>query len=74
MADMNRRQMLGIVGGAVAVGVGSGVLGFASSTPAADAYQATEPEKGFAWTPRKLPDIHKVRMVARERFYHNGWG
>ena len=74
MVSMNRRQMLGMVGGAMAVGLGSSVLGLAQSTPAVAAYQATEPEKGFSWQPRKLPDLNKVQVVARERFYHNGWG
>jgi hypothetical protein len=72
--DYSRRNMLGLVGGAVTVGVGASLLGFAQSQPAMAAHQATEPEKGFSWTPRKLPDLKKVQMVARERFYHNGWG
>ena len=74
MANVNRRQMLGIVGGAMAAGVGASVLGVTRSKPAEAAYQSTEPEKGFAWEPRKLPDLNKVQAVARERFYHNGWG
>ena len=74
MVKMNRRQALGMVGGAVTVGVGAGILGFAGSQQALAAYQATEPENGFSWKPHKLPDLAKVQTVARERFYHNGWG
>ena len=73
LMQYSRRNVLGLMGGAVTVGLGASALGFASK-PAMAAYQATEPEKGFAWAPRKLPDLNKVQMVARERFYHNGWG
>ena len=74
MKQYSRRNVLGLMGGAVTVGLGAGVLGLAQSQQAVAAQQAAEPEKGFAWTPRKLPDLNKVQAVARERFYHNGWG
>jgi len=74
MRQYSRRNVLGLMGGVVAGGVGAGVLGFAQPKPALAAHQATEPEKGFSWTPRKLPDLAKVQLVGRERFYHNGWG
>ena len=74
MKQYSRRNVLGLMGGAVAVGLGSSVLGLTPPKLAVAAYQATEPEKGFAWEPRKLPDLNKVQAVARERFYHNGWG
>ena len=74
MKQYSRRNVLGLMGGVVAGGVGASVLGLAQPRPALAAYQATEPEKGFSWVPRKLPDLAKVQVVARERFYHNGWG
>ena len=74
MQTYSRRNVLGLMGGVVAGGVGAGVLGLTRPTPVLAAHQATEPEKGFSWQPRKLPDLDKVQVVARERFYHNGWG
>jgi len=64
--------MLGLVGGVMA---GGAIAGLAAPTLAAPApAPGAEPEKGFSWTPRKLPDLAKVQAVARERFYYQGWG
>ena len=74
MKQYSRRNMLGLMGGVVAGGVGVSVLGLTQARPVMAAHQATEPEEGFSWKPHKLPDLAKVQAVARERFYHKGWG
>jgi hypothetical protein len=80
MQQYSRRNILGLMGGVMAGGAIAGLVTPALAAPAlqttaaAPVAPAPEPEKGFAWTPRKLPDLAKVQAVARERFYHNGWG
>jgi len=63
-----------VAGGAIAGLITPALAASQQAAAPAATYQATEPEKGFSWAPRKLPDLNKVQLVARERFYHNGWG
>ena len=72
--EYSRRKALGLMGGVMAGGAVAALAAPALATAAPATHQATEPEKGFSWTPRKLPDLNNVQLVARERFYHNGWG
>ena len=86
MQGYSRRNVLGLMGGVMAGGAlcrtgharsgRAGRAGGAVAAPAGAVAAApgAEPEKGFSWTPRKLPDLAKVQAVARERFYHQGWG
>ena len=68
--NVNRRQMLGIMGGAVAVGLGAGALGVGTQSAQAAAPAA---ENTWGWTPRIL-DPQETRIRAREGFYHKGMG
>lgn len=69
MNSINRRQMLGFMGGAVAAGIGVGTLGGGAGSAGA----MTVEEKPFSWTPHVL-DVAEVQPVAHERFYHQGFG
>lgn len=69
MNNVNRRQMLGLMGGAVAAGLGAGAVG----SMAGSANAMPIEEKPFSWTPRIL-DVDEVQPIAHERFYHQGFG
>ncbi|MDL2266897.1 C-GCAxxG-C-C family protein [Desulfovibrio sp. OttesenSCG-928-G15] len=70
MTKVNRRQMLGFMGGAVAVGVGAGALGnFAGPVNAGMPVE----EEPFSWKPQTL-DVAEITPIAHERFYYKGFG
>lgn len=69
MSKVKRREMLGLMGGAVAVSVGVGAIG--SGLRVASAMPVEE--KPFSWTPRVL-DPAEIEPLAHERFYHQGFG
>lgn len=69
MTMVNRRQMLGVMGGAMALGIGAGALGGV----ARDAGAMPVEEKPFSWTPRVL-ETQEIMPLAHERFYHQGFG
>lgn len=69
MSSVNRRQMLGLMGGAMVAGFGAGAL--SCHSPAMGAMPVEE--KPFSWTPRAL-DVAEIQPIAHERFYHQGFG
>ncbi|MDL2285582.1 C-GCAxxG-C-C family protein [Desulfovibrio sp. OttesenSCG-928-F07] len=69
MSAINRRQMLGLMGGAAVVGLGAGSLGV---TPVQAASMPVETTP-FSWTPRIL-DPKEVQPIAYEGFYDRGFG
>lgn len=70
MAKVNRRQMLGMMGGAMAVGLGVGALSHQSANAAAAPAEQLE---DFGWKPNKL-DVAATQAIAHENFYHKGYG
>lgn len=67
---VKRRQMLGIMGSAVAVGLGAGAVG--ELVAPANAGMPVEDEP-FSWKPHPL-EVAEILPVAHERFYHKGFG
>lgn len=71
MSSINRRQMLGIVGGTAMLGFSAGCLGVNPASVTAGAMPVEE--QPFSWTPHIL-DPKEVQPLAHERFYHQGFG
>ncbi|MDL2314026.1 C-GCAxxG-C-C family protein [Desulfovibrio sp. OttesenSCG-928-C14] len=70
MSNVSRRQMLGLMGGAMAVGFGAGCMG--NGDPAMAAAMPVE-ETPFSWTPHILKP-KAIQEVAREGYYYKGFG
>ncbi|MEG2172881.1 MAG: hypothetical protein RRY29_06440 [Desulfovibrionaceae bacterium] len=75
---MNRRALLGGLGGLVVGGSVAGLVGSvaqAAEKPKAQSCQLTRfgEAKPFSWTPHKL-DLKEVGTVAHAGFHHQGFG
>lgn len=73
MINVNRRQMLGMMGGAMAVGIGAGAVGLAAGEAKAVTTGMPVEEKMFSWTPHVL-DPKEIQPVAHDQFYYKGLG
>ena len=76
MSQFNRRNVLGLMGGAVAGGVlvGLGTHSLAGSASAAEASGRFQQSGGdFSWKPHKLDPV-EVAAVAHAGFWHQGYG
>lgn len=82
--QMNRRALLGGLGGLVVGGSVAGLVGSVAQAaeaakteaPKAGAFKLTrfgEVTKPFSWTPHKL-DLEEVATVAHAGFHHQGYG
>lgn len=71
MDSISRRNMLGLMGGAMVAGFAAGTL----TTPKIAMSAAALPReaKPFGWEYKKL-DYKEVQPITHEEFYYNGWG
>lgn len=77
--QMNRRALLGGLGGLVVGGSVAGLVGSvaqAAEAPKPETFKLTrfgEATKPFSWQPHKL-DVKEVATVAHAGFHHQGFG
>lgn len=77
--QLNRRALLGGLGGLVVGGSVAGLVGSvaqAAESKKAESFKLTrfgEATKPFSWTPHKL-DLKEVGTVAHAGFHHQGFG